>query len=79
MITIRIQGYLSLKNSKEMLSKYTGVRVQSGEDFDGRGLYDYVGKVQFDNDDDALMFMIEASASRPVITDEPFNAGHTPF
>lgn len=79
MITIELAGYLNLKKAQEMLAKYTNPRVASGEDFNGMTIYSYVDFVQFDDDDEALMFMIEAADSRPEVTSKPFKAGHKKF
>ena len=79
MITFQIEGYLRLRDAEAMRAKYPSMSIQSNEDFNGQIIYSYVERVHFSDDDEAMLFLIEASDSRPVKTDKPFKAGHTRF
>lgn len=79
MIVFQIQGYLRLKDAEAMRAKYPSMSIQSNEDFNGQTIYSYVERVQFSDENDAMLFLLEASDSRPVKTDKPFKAGHTRF
>lgn len=79
MITFEINGYLRLKDAEAMRAKYRSMLIQSNEDFNGQTIYSYVERVQFSDEDEAMLFLLEASESRPVKTDKPFKAGHTRF
>lgn len=79
MIVFQIEGFLRLKEAEAMRAKYPSMLVQSNEDFNGQTIYSYVERVQFHDEDEAMLFLIEASDSRPVKTDKPFKAGHTRF
>jgi hypothetical protein len=79
MITYQIEGYLKVKDAEAMKAKYPSMLIQSNEDFNGQTIYRYVERVQFQDEDEAMLFLIEASDSRPVKTDKPFKAGHTRF
>lgn len=79
MITIKLEKYLSLDKANAILVKYTRPRVSSYEDFNGSIMYSKCSMVQFDDDNEAMMFMIEVSDYQPVVTDKKFKAGHIPF
>ena len=79
MITFEIDGYLRLKDAEAMRAKYRSMLIQSNEDFNGMTIYSYVERVQFSDEDEAMLFLLEASESRPIKTDKPFKAGHTRF
>ena len=79
MITLKIGGYLSLRRAKELQVKYPSMLIQSNEDFNGQTIYSYVEMAHFRDDDEAMLFMIEASDCHPEVTTKPFKAGHKSF
>jgi hypothetical protein len=79
MITFDIKGFLRPKEAEAMRTKYPSMRIQSNEDFTGQTIYEYVERVQFSDEDEAILFLLEASEYRPVKTEKPFKAGHTRF
>ena len=70
---------LSVKDAADMLAKYDDPQVRSGEDFNGVNLFSYVIMVAFKTEEEAFMFMLEASRHKPHISNRQFASGHRPF